>query len=258
MAAPAAPFLAVGMDMFANSSNASSSMSCEALRKADILQQRKVLLQAARESAENWADTAATISFVSIALEIVFLALLIRLRLHRAIQRAGVGYVVSLLVGCLFGHLASLIDGLPPSPTACRSRLALIYIFLYGLLAPLLGKLASLCRASHDVLLAGHTSGWDTYAQRVALSLLGLQFTLLLFYLGITAGKPTREDRLQTVCSAYVSEHAFHFLDGFTTVSPRDYPGNSPRPYLQSPRPDLDLALHSWSPPSPSSASARR
>lgn len=140
---------------------------------------------------------------------------LFHFRRHRPVQRAGLSFLACLLVGCMFGHIASLMDGQEPTGSLCRGRLAIIYLFLYGLLAPLVGKLASLLRAARNVLLAGNASGWDSYAKRVTAAILALELLAIVFYLGISAGKPSREDRLQTVCSEQVSEHAFHFFDGF-------------------------------------------
>ena len=157
-------------------------------------------------------------SSTSLALDGVLLVLIVHLRRHRPLQRAGVTFLACLLLGCMLGHVASLMDGLPLSGAVCRSKMGVIYACLYALLAPLLGKLASLCRAAQNVLLAGHTTGWDTFAQKVTATVLGVQLMALLLYLGLTAGKATRDDRLQTVCSENVSEHAFHFIDGLLTV----------------------------------------
>ena len=204
--------------------NSSSSLSilqnttCEDLRRHDLEAQRQALLSAALESAATWSVQSSTIAGVSITLDLLMLATIIKLRRHRPLQRAGVRYLCCLLVGCLFGHIASLMDLLPPRGATCRGKLACIYLFLYFLLAPLLGKLFSLCRAAQNVLLAGHTAGWDRSAQRFTTAVLSLQITMIFFYLALTAGKPVREDRLQTICSDKVSEHAFHFLDGLLTV----------------------------------------
>ena len=49
--------------------------------------------------------------------------------------------------------------------------------------------------------------------------LLLLQGVMLAFYLGLTAGKPDSPERLYTVCSQFVSEHAFHFIEGTLTFA---------------------------------------
>ena len=200
------------------SSGAPANATCEELRNWDLELQRSEMLEAARLSSEQWASTSWAVSAVSLALDIVLMLLIIRLRRYRALQRAGVGYLCCVLVGCIFGHVASLMDGLPLSGAVCRGKLAVIYLFLYGLLAPLLGKLVSLCRAAGNVLLAGTSTGWDLTAQRFAACVLALQLLAVVCYLGLTAGKPTREDRLQTVCSEMLSEHAFHLVDGLLTA----------------------------------------
>ena len=208
--------------------NATSSLhilhntTCEDLRQADLEQQRLRLLDAARLSAESWAAYSSSIASLSILLDIVFILLIVSLRRHRPIQRAGAGFLCCMLGGCIFGHIASLMDLAYGNEefrgSICRGKLAVIYLFLYGLLAPLVGKLVSLCRAAQNVLLAGHTAGWDRSAQRFTAGLLAVQLVLIFFYLTLTAGKTVRADRLQTVCSEAVSEHAFHAIDGMQTV----------------------------------------
>ena len=47
-----------------------------------------------------------------------------------------------------------------------RAQLAVIYLFLYCLLAPLVGKLVSLCRAAGDSLHAGHATGLPIVSAR--------------------------------------------------------------------------------------------
>lgn len=192
--------------------------SCQDLRELSSLNKAAFserMLEAARMSAEQWAATTSVLSVVSSVLDVFIVVALVAMRRHRPIQRQGLGFLICLVVGCFLGHMASILDSRQPSAALCRGRLAVIYMFIYGLLAPLFGKLISLCRAANNVLLAGHASGWDPLARKVTYSLYGIQGISLIFYLALTAGKPSRKDRLQTVCSDAVSEHAFHFTDGF-------------------------------------------
>jgi hypothetical protein len=186
-AAMAATF---GLGGLLNATN--SSDSCNELRESIKEAERESFLRAARESAENWADTTSAVSRTSIVLDCLILCAFMLLRRHRPIQRAGLGFLASLLVGCIFGHWASLMDGEQPSGSLCRGRLALIYLFLYGMLAPLVGKLVSLCRAARNIGIGGNSSGWDKTAWRVTVGLQALQLLMLIFYLGITAGKVSR------------------------------------------------------------------
>ena len=258
-----------------------SDLFCTELIAANTETRRAEILQAARKSAEDWVLTTSTISMTSMALDSIMLVLVVSLRRYRLLQQYGVGFLNYLLCGALFGHVASLIDGLPPSGALCRARLAFIYLFLYGMIAPLLGKTCSLCVTSRNAMLAEHAIAWDRRARRIAMMLTSMQVLMLIIFLGLTAGKPSREvpirhvsapgrrmsrgipctcprvalpppcclirpapgalghwlpclylcisaslwsspllrqDRFQTVCSEFVSEHAFHVVNGFITV----------------------------------------
>ena len=83
------------------------------------------------EAAEQWAVTTSTVSFTCLGLDLIMVVLLVALRHHRPIQSEGLGFLCCLLMGCMFGHIASLMDGLTPSAEGCRGRLALIYVFIY-------------------------------------------------------------------------------------------------------------------------------
>ena len=172
-----------------------SSEACEALRNIDKEAQRQQLLTAARASAEDWAATTRSISVANCALDVLLLCLLVLLRRHRPIQKQGFGFLACVLFGCFCGHIVSILDAYAPSAQLCRGRLAVIYLFIYGLLAPLIGKLASLCRAAQNVLLLGHSTGWDPVARKTTGIIYATQVLALALYLSLTAGKKSREVR---------------------------------------------------------------
>ena len=188
--------------------------TCEELRQQLEDNQRSLILNATLAAAEQWADMTSALSYTCISLDVVMIVLLVAFRHHRPVQSAGLGFLLCLLTGCIFGHLASLTDAFALTAASCRGRLALIYLFIFFLVAPISGKVASLCRVARNASLAGNASGWDLYAKKCTLVIVMLEVIILVFYLGITAGKPYREDRLQTVCSEKISEHAFHMFDG--------------------------------------------
>jgi hypothetical protein len=170
-----------------------NSDSCEALRNADKELQREEMLRAARDSAEQWAATTRSISVANCGLDVFLLCLLVVLRRHRPIQKQGFGFLACLLFGCFCGHIVSILDAYTPSAQLCRGRLAVIYLFIYGLLAPLIGKLSSLCRAAHNVLLVGHSTGWDQVARKTTAMIYFTQVIALAMYLSLTAGKQPRQ-----------------------------------------------------------------
>lgn len=192
-------------------------MCAELLLKSEE-QSRREILEAARESAEKWASTTAAISVTSMCVDLFVLVVVVKLHRHRNIQRSGMSFLGSLLIGCVFGHIASLIDGLPPSGGLCRLRLALIYLFIYGLITPVFAKVTSLAVTTRNAMLAEHAIAWDRRARRISNGILMVQVLMLIIFLGVTAGKRSREDRFQTVCTDNVSEHAFHFMNGFITI----------------------------------------
>lgn len=233
----------------AMNSSTNVSLTCEEARLLDQAEQQQRLLAAARRSAEEWVGTTASISATSLALDFVLLIIIFRLRRHRPLQRVGVSFCMCILVGCMFGHAASLMDGVPPKGAEgaqCRGRLAIMYMFVYLMIAPLFGKLVSLCRSANSVLLAGYSTGWDKLAKRLTIAIALFQLVMVVCYLIITAGKPFRADRLQTVCSEYVSEHAFHFVDGAIAVRvARITPSHTPYHTTQClPPTPLLLATH--------------
>ena len=148
--------------------------SCDDLLEESKEQRRREILAAALSSAENWAPAATAVSITSIVIEVAMLVLVFRLRRYRLIQVAGVGYLNYLLVACIFGHTVSLVDGAPPSGTVCRLRFSLIYIFLFGLLAPLIGRLYSLSFKSRNALMAEDAIAWDRRAVKVAAVIMSL------------------------------------------------------------------------------------
>ena len=201
-----------------NVSYQTNASTCQDILIADKAARRQEILEAARQSADKWASSSIALSIVCLILDVLILLAIFHLRRHRSIQHSGVGYLMCVVMACIFGHLSSLMDGLPVGPYTCRGKLAIIYLFIYGLLAPLVAKLVSLLRASKNVLLSGTSAGWGMDAVKITVSIIGLQLVLVIFYLGLTAGKEYREDRLQTVCSDAVSEHFFHAMEGLLTA----------------------------------------
>ena len=215
---PSAPPLLPPWPPYAPPPNLTQVEVCELLLEESEEEQRQLILQAARESAEKWALTTSAISITSMVIDIFLIFLIFRLYRHRWIQRAGFSFLVALLIGCVFGYIASLIDGAPPSAALCRVRLAFIYLFIYGLITPLFAKVTSLSITTRNAMLAEHAIAWDRRARRISGSVYAVQLLTLTIFLCVTAGKPGRADRYQTVCTDTVSEHAFHFMNGFIVV----------------------------------------
>ena len=200
-----------------NISYQTNASTCQDILIADKAARRQEILEAARQSADKWASSSIALSIVCLILDVLILLAIFHLRRHRSIQHSGVGYLMCVVMACIFGHLSSLMDGLPVGPYVPRQARDHLPLHLRPL-APLVAKLVSLLRASKNVLLSGTSAGWGMDAVKITVSIIGLQLVLVIFYLGLTAGKEYREDRLQTVCSDAVSEHFFHAMEGLLTA----------------------------------------
>ena len=96
---------------------------------------RQEMLQAAQDSREMWASTSFALSLAACIVDAILLLLVLTpaMRRQRAIQAAGVGHLVILLLGCIVGHMSTLFDGFTwasESGVWCRGRLLFIYVFI--------------------------------------------------------------------------------------------------------------------------------
>ena len=148
---------------------------CTQQENEALQEQRAAIRAAASASVQDWWIPAVVISISSIIIELVILGLVLWLRRRRQLQATGIGFMASIIFGCIFGHIASMMDGLEASGPACRGRLALIYLYLYGLIAPIFARLVSLCVVLRNVMVAEFAIAWDWQARRLTMGLLSLQ-----------------------------------------------------------------------------------
>ena len=100
----------------------------------------------AEASASHWKGALLVLSSLFVLLELALLVLLYVFRRRHPIQQAGIGYIATITVACLHAHAATIIDAVPQSGGLCRSRLVLLYLFLWLLLVARVSKLLSFCK----------------------------------------------------------------------------------------------------------------
>ena len=145
----------------------------------------------------TFARFAPIVQAVSIAMLVADLALLVlifALRQQRPTRMAGVGFLAIIVVGCAAGHVMTLLDSQPASKTlSCILQQQLLYAFVYLTSAPLVGKLASLCKLAR-MLQSSKSSAWDGLAKRVAIGLLLTQLLLPGLVETVVEGQTTHDD----------------------------------------------------------------
>ena len=200
-----------------------ANLTCQSISVAQL---QAEILESSKEVALSWLPANATLNFTLLAIELVLVLTAVRLRHRRAIVRSGLGFVTTIVLGCVCGHIANLIDALPLADMeeggmACRGRLVLLQLFISLLLFPICGKLVTRCRTMRTLNLsstAGGGADWDRLARRIAFGTIAAQLLIVTVYLSVTARRDFSPSRLLTVCSEDVSEHVFHGLEVFVAV----------------------------------------
>ena len=106
----------------------------------------------AEASASHWKGALLVLSSLFVLLELALLVLLYVFRRRHPIQQAGIGYIATITIACLHAHAATIIDAVPQSGGLCRSRLVLLYLFLWLLLVARVSKLLSFCKMAQVFL----------------------------------------------------------------------------------------------------------